>query len=63
MLMLGLELRLPLTLLRGTLPENDMTDCTVSEYVSKLRAKLSNVHDVVRDTLIIKSDKMKTNYD
>lgn len=57
----GRELRLPLDLLRGLPPGEDSE--LERGYLSKLRKKLVSIHDIVRQRLELKSQKMKWWYD
>lgn len=64
MLMLGRELKLPLDLLRGIPPESDLVEnLSIPHFVDQLRVKLNCVHNDVRNNLLMKSDKMKLNFD
>ncbi|XP_063989948.1 protein NYNRIN-like [Diachasmimorpha longicaudata] len=63
MLMLGRERTLPLDLIRGSVPRDNSTINAIPEFITELRAKLNDVHDIVRNNLILKSQKMKSHYD
>jgi len=63
-LYLGRDLRLPLDLLRGNLPElQDQELQTVEEYIKNLREKIEKVHTYVRGKLSLKSSRVKVQYD
>lgn len=56
----GRELRLPCDLQFGIKPGEDVAG---EDYVSKLRAKMEDIHERVRSNIQSASDRMKENYD
>ena len=56
----GFDLRLPLDLVRGCPPEQEVQGC--NSYVRMLREKLDEIHEKTRLTLRIRSDKAKATY-
>lgn len=64
MLMFGRELRIPLDLLQGKpSADNSSYNNSYPDYVDQLQRKMTDIHQLVRNNCILKSDKMKSRFD
>jgi len=55
-------LRLPMDLLRGN-PPGKMEPSATIDYISRVRKKLEDLHEIIRKRVDIKSSQIKTWYD
>lgn len=58
---LGQDLRLPLDLLRGFSPSDDVQE--EGDYIQRLRGKLDKIHQLTRNRLLLRSRNAKSWYD
>jgi len=61
-LCLGRELKLPMDLIYGSPPTREVNS-SVGDYVSKLKTKLNEIHNEVRNRINMKTSKTKMLYD
>ncbi|GFX37107.1 retrovirus-related Pol polyprotein from transposon 412 [Trichonephila clavipes] len=59
-MLFGRDLRLPCDLLFGRPPD---TPSSPEEYVQNLQARFEDVHNLARERINLKTEKMKTRYD
>ena len=62
LLFMGREPRTPLDMLVGTPPQESPT-ISYPDYVTNMRTKMHQVHELARDKLMAASDRQKRNYD
>jgi hypothetical protein len=61
-MMLGREAELPIDIVMGH-PEEGVKEGNQHEYVDKMKEKMTWVHDMARESIQLKSDHQKRNYD